>query len=433
MKNVVLLILTFGICPQANSQELYFPPVNGNWETVSMDSLGWCEEKVDSLQGFLGEKNTKAFMILKDGKIAVEWYYDGFIQDSLWYWASAGKTVMATLLGIAQSENLLSINDATSDYLGNGWTGMDLEKERQITIRNQLSMTTGLDYLLLNWNCTEPDCLKYRVEPNTQWFYHNAPYLLLKNVLEEATGENINLYFKQKIGDKIGMKGNYFPFPASGNLFFSTARDMAKFGLLTLAEGVWNGEEIMSDKTYFSQMVSTSQTINPSYGYLWWLNGKPSHILPVFPNSISGELIPSAPADMFCALGKGDQKIYVVPSQNLVVIRLGNEAEEETLALSEFDNELWKKINSLSSCEVIADLESEKVQDFRIYPNPARDKFYLASKAPIAEIKVFDLQGKLLLQTPQKTVDVSNLPRGIYVLEVQFKNGTKAKRRIWKR
>lgn len=61
----------------------------------------------------------------------------------------------------------------------------------------------------------------------------------------------------------------------------------------------------------------------------------------------NGTLIPEAPLDMFCALGKNDQKIYIVPSKDLVIIRLGEVAEGENFALSNFDNELWKKINAV--------------------------------------------------------------------------------------
>lgn len=77
------------------------------------------------------------------------------------------------------------------------------------------------------------------------------------------------------------------------------------------------------------------------------LNGKTSYHLPQTQYEFSGTLIPNAPYDMFCALGKNDQKIYVVPSKGLVICRMGNPADEENWALSDFDNTLWEKINSL--------------------------------------------------------------------------------------
>ena len=70
-------------------------------------------------------------------------------------------------------------------------------------------------------------------------------------------------------------------------------------------------------------------------------------MLPGSQLNFDGKLIPNAPNDLFAALGKNDQKIYVIPSKSIVVIRMGNKATTETLTLSSFDNELWKKINDL--------------------------------------------------------------------------------------
>jgi CubicO group peptidase (beta-lactamase class C family) len=120
---------------------------------------------------------------------------------------------------------------------------------------------------------------------------------------------------------------------------------MARFGLLLLNKGTWNGTAILADETYFNTQINTSQNLNLSYGYLTWLNGKTSYMLPNLQNVFNGAMMPNAPADMYAALGKNDQKIYVVPSQNLVIIRMGNSAGNSQLALSSFDNELWGKLN----------------------------------------------------------------------------------------
>ncbi len=103
------------------AQNIYFPPNTGNtWETVSPESLGWCTENIDTLYSFLEQKHSKAFIVLKDGRIVIEHYFGSFTQDSIWYWASAGKTLTAFLVGIAQEEGYFSIQDSTSEYLGDG-------------------------------------------------------------------------------------------------------------------------------------------------------------------------------------------------------------------------------------------------------------------------------------------------------------------------
>ena len=80
---------------------------------------------------------------------------------------------------------------------------------------------------------------------------------------------------------------------------------------------------------------------------LWWINGQSSYHLPQSQYEFPGSIIPSGPNDMFMALGKNDQKIYIIPSKKMVVIRMGNAADEVNAALSDFDKVLWEKINAL--------------------------------------------------------------------------------------
>jgi CubicO group peptidase (beta-lactamase class C family) len=92
---------------------------------------------------------------------------------------------------------------------------------------------------------------------------------------------------------------------------------------------------------------ATSQNINLAYGYLWWLNGKASYHLPQSQIQFNGKLIPSAPNEVYSALGKNDQKIYIVPSKKLVIIRMGEAADQTNFALTDFDEVLWQKINAV--------------------------------------------------------------------------------------
>lgn len=421
LTSLLLSLLTFLPLPlplSLFSQSLYFPPDTGSWQTLDPAQLNWCPEKLDSLQEFVGEADTKAFIVLKEGKIVLEWYYDDFTQDSLWYWASAGKTVTAALAGIAQQEGHLDIQDPASDYLGPGWTDCALY-EPQITIWNQLSMTSGLDDGVPDNHCTLDTCLQCLAEPGTRWAYHNAPYTLLRDVLEAATGQNINLYFKNKIGDKIGASGAFIP-TGFNNVFFSTPRSMARFGLMILAGGNWAGQPVISDTAYFQDMVTTSQLLNKAYGYLWWLNGKGEHMLPglqfVFPN----DLIPAAPNDLIAALGKNDQKIYVVPSEQLVVIRMGDAAGLPAPAPSSFDNQLWERLADLE-CAVTGVEETLRAGvEIRVFPNPARDRVYvnLPSGRNIKSLELLSLQGQVLRVVNASEMPLTGIPAGMYLLKV---------------
>lgn len=326
---------------------MYYPPVSGTvWETTDPASLQWNTTELTNLYTYLVSKNTKAFIILKDGKIVTERYFGTFTADSIWYWASAGKTMTAMLVGIAQQEGLLNINHKTSQYLGNGWTGMPQAKEDLITVRNQLTMTTGLENNVPDDDCTLPSCLQYKADAGTRWFYHNAPYTLLDKVVENVSGQTYNSYFQTKIRNRIGMNGLWIK-TGYNNVYYSNPRSMARFGLLMLNKGKWDGSSILADTNYFNAQINTSQNLNMSYGYLTWLNGKATHMLPATSLVFNGSFAPNAPADMYAALGKNDQKIYVVPSQRLVVIRMGESANNVQLAVSSFDNELWGRLKAV--------------------------------------------------------------------------------------
>lgn len=416
-----------------SAQSLYFPPSAGPWETLPADSLGWCESRLDSLYDFLDARGTKAFIVLKGGRMVEEWYFDSFTQDSAWYWASAGKTLTATLVGIAQQEGLLDLDDATADYLGTGWTSCDSAEEAEITLWHQLTMTTGLDESVADVDCTDDSCLQCLTDPGTRWFYHNAPYTLLTRVIEQAAGvSSINQYFLSRIGLPIGMSGAYFNL-GYNRLFVSTPRSFARFGLLMLAQGQWNGTPILSDTAYYRAMTTPSQSLNPSYGYLWWLNGQDSHRLPVSTFSFNGPIIPTAPEDMIAGLGANDQKLYLVPSQDLVIIRMGNAAGQLQPSLSGFDADLWELISNLA-CEDSATTALGSAPEFhvQVFPNPTRDLIRVSSPQPLAALTLYDLQGRRVLRSSGDRLDLSDLPAGTYLLHWQTRQGQQGRERVVK-
>lgn len=322
----------------------YFPPLSGTtWETKTIASLGWKQAAVQPLLDYLALKNSKGFIILVDGRIILENYFNGHTATSNWYWASAGKTLTATITGIAAQEGLIGINNKVSDYIGTGWTNMPLAKENLITNTHLLTMTSGIEDIV-NGDAVDPASLTYKADAGTRWAYHNV-YVKLQDVIAQASGQNWSAYFNTKLKDKIGMDGTWFQ---SGNnsVYSSTTRSMARFGLLLLNKGKWENKTILNE-TFFNAATNSSQNINLGYGYLWWLNGKASYHLPQSQIQFNGSLISTAPNDMFMALGKNDQKIYVVPSKKMVVIRMGDAADNVNLALSDFDELLWTKISAL--------------------------------------------------------------------------------------
>ncbi|OYY04282.1 MAG: serine hydrolase [Sphingobacteriia bacterium 35-40-5] len=344
-----LMLFTLGcnktnLPPASSGTTMYFPSnTDANWETKSLESLGWNQTAATALKTYLTQKNTKSFMILVNGRIVMEEYFNGHSQNATWQWNSAGKTLVASTTGIAQQEGLLNINNKVSQYLGIGWTSEPIDKENLISSKHLLTMTSGIDdgsELIIKQNLT------YLADAGSRWSYHNV-FQRLMDVVASASKQDFETYFNAKLKSKIGMDG-FWNNGLIFKIYHSSTRSMARFGLLALNKGKWNNEQILNE-TYFNESTSSSQTINPSYGYLWWLNGKAKYMVPGAQTVFPGSLVPNAPVDMFAAMGAEDQRIYIIPSKNMVVIRMGNASDpaNPNFAVSGFDNELWQKINTV--------------------------------------------------------------------------------------
>ena len=347
LKILMLMLLPLTGCDKNDDDNddasMYFPSEN-EWEARSLSSLGWNESAVQPLRNFLIQKNTRSFIILVNGRIVMEEYFNGHTSSTTWQWNSAGKTLVSAATGIAQQEGLLDINNKVSDYLGTGWTSEPEEKENLIKLKNLLSMTSGIDDVS---NLVIKSNLTYLADAGTRWSYHNV-FQVLMDAVADAGSQEFETFFNSRLKDKIGMDG-YWNNGVIFRIYHSNTRSMARFGLLALNKGKWMNEQILNE-SFFTESTSSSQNINPSYGYLWWLNGKSSYMVPGSQNVCPGSLVPNAPSDMFAAMGAEDQRIYVIPGKKMVVVRMGDASDPQnpSFALSGFDNDLWAKINALT-------------------------------------------------------------------------------------
>lgn len=322
---------------------MYFPPLNGSdgdWARVTTAELGWNDGALQELNQYVQDTRGTGFIILHRGKIVVEKYWQGWSSGSADKIYSVSKSMTALMVGKAQEEGRLSIEDMAQSYLQSTWANAATWKEKywasQVKVRHLLSMDSGLN-----------NELKPLSQPGTQWSYNTSAYQLLLDILEDATGASRETYFNFRLFSRIGMSATRFDL--GRNSLISSARDMARFGLLVLNKGRWAGEAILKDESYvLAASRHRSQEFNQSYGYLFWLNGQDSYIMPESSGEVrSGPLLPDAPQDMIMAMGAGEKRIYVVPSMNLVVVRHGLAADAEYLAGSPFDRELWIRIMKL--------------------------------------------------------------------------------------
>ena len=438
MKKAITLLLFFLVAYAPSKATIYFPPVTGtNWDTVSLSSLGWCTDKMDSLINYLGNHHTKAFILLKDGKIVVEHYYGTFTADSVWQWNSAGKSLTGFLTGLAQEQGYLNIQDSLPEYLHQGFSSCNAANENAMRIRHQLTMTTGFDDLYgtsTENHCTDDTCLVCIAPPGTRWAYHNAPYTLLHWVIDSAAHTTMNTFTRNNLLNTCGITGTWIsniPAYPYDEIYASKARAMARFGLLVLAGGKWNGNTIMHDTTYFNQMLNSSQNINPSYGYLWWLNGKSSYRLPGYQININSPIVPNAPPDMVAALGKNDQILNIVPSKGLVLVRMGEAWSTSQEVGTVVDDSIWIKLNAVFCNPTAINTISLSAQQLQLYPNPAKEQLNIIYPEVhgLTTIHITGPDGKQVQTSIQKnghqaTLNILELPHGLYLIQVKNETGT---------
>jgi CubicO group peptidase (beta-lactamase class C family) len=336
--------------PAAAAKRLYFP-TQDKWESIEPASIGWKPAGLNAAVDFAMTRQSSGVVILHGGRILSERYQnpterslryrgmlhgkngDGRVIEDV---ASVQKSVASLLVGIAQEKGLVRITEPVEKYLGAGWSHATRTQEKQITIKHLISMSTGLS-----------DGLRYIDPAGTKWRYNTNAYSLCVTAIATASKMTPNELTKAWLTDRIGMKNSRWierrlsklSIPETNRLgFATTARDLARFGLLVLGRGRWGKELVLSDQKYLSAALNPSQKMNPAYGYLWWLNGQTA-TLPVL-RRLRGPLNSEAPDDSVAALGALGRKCYVVPSLDLVVTRLGDNPEINQQP--KFDIEFWR-------------------------------------------------------------------------------------------
>ena len=315
------------------ADDIYFPASDDAWEKVNPTELGWDADLLSEALDVAAQRDSSGVLILHNGRIMAERYWDvsnasvryqnfvsgvdskGRVIEDV---ASAQKNVVALLIGMAQQRGYLKLDDPASKYLGTGWSKATVEQEGAITIRHIMSMNSGLG--------TD---FSYQAGPNTRWLYNTPVYHVLMRILSTATGLDRHMLTSQWITAPLGMdNSSWTPRPwASADIavgFSTTARELARFGLMIQAGGRWHEQQLLDDSGYMQEMLTPSQSLNPSYGLLWWLNGQEFSLGagPVATRK-EGPLIAAAPTDLLAMQGALDRKLYLVPSLNLVVTRLG--------------------------------------------------------------------------------------------------------------
>lgn len=273
---------------------------------------------------FTGKKQrTRAVIVLKDGQIIGEKYSEGIDENSLLSGWSMTKSVTSALAGIMVQKGMIDINTPVDIP---EWQG---DERSKITWNNLLQMSSGLKWSenyfwisdVTKMLTIRGDMYQHSIQskaetaPDKKFLYSSGTTNIVAG-LQRRQFADINDYWQfpyTELFHKIGMNSAVMEPDASGTFVgssycFATARDWAKFGLLYLNDGLWQDERILPEgwAKYSATPATESEGI---YGAFFWLN--------------AGGQYPDAPREAYGAQGFQGQYVYIVSSQNLVVVRLG--------------------------------------------------------------------------------------------------------------
>lgn len=287
---------------------------------------------------------TRAVLVVHKGAIVSEQYAQGYNKNSKFPGWSMAKSITGALIGILVGQGKLKVEKPAPVAAWQNPT----DKRHSIRLEHLLQQTSGLDFEekysrfsnATNMLFNKADMAGYtaslpaKATPGSEFYYSSGNSNILSGIIRQAVAtKDYHSFPYTFLFHKIGMHHTLLEPDASGTFVgssyvYASARDYARFGLLYLNDGLWNGKRILP-----AGWVQKSTTPPPAnklknYGYQFWLNGTD-------PKDASKKEFPAAPADLFYADGYGGQRLYIIPSLQLVVVRMG---------LNKFDEQHFLKI-----------------------------------------------------------------------------------------
>jgi len=273
--------------------------------------------------------NVHSILLVKGGKLVFEEYFYEYTEDSLHELRSASKSFISALTGIAINKGVIkSVNSRVLPYFTEYKITDGYELKKKITIRNLLTNQSGLDCDISNelsaGNETtmnnSDDWVKFTLSlpmsdtPGGKGMYCSGNPITLGRIIEKASGSDLHDFANENLFKPLGI--NYFnwnfkPEKANAEDFcqlYLTPRSMAKFGLLYLNNGKWDGKQVISKEWVKESFAKHSVIQNVNYGYLWWLK------------YIDAEEVRY---EGYAAQGNGGQRIFLFPKEDLVVVITG--------------------------------------------------------------------------------------------------------------
>lgn len=298
------------------------PLTNTTWQSIDdPETVGWSTEQLQRAYAFAQTIQTAAVMIIHQDKVLYHWgdiYRKFFLH-------SCRKSLLSALYGPAVQAGQIDLDATMADLGIDDYPPSLTELEKTATVRMLLKARSGVYHEAAaesqGMRNARPE--RHSHAPGTFWYYNNWDFNVLGTIYREQTEFDINAAFKEKIADPIGMEDftlddswyqyeHYSMHPAYP--FQMTAKDMARFGLLMLNRGEWNGQQIIPEDWVEESTTSYSAAGSAGgYGYMWWV-------------AVGGQHVPTVtlPDGSYSARGYGGHYVLVIPEYDLVIVHRVN-------------------------------------------------------------------------------------------------------------
>ena len=285
-------------------------------------------------------RKTRAVIVVYDGKLVAERYAPGFSKTTPLLGWSMSKSVTNALVGVLVKKGKLDIHRPAPVP---EWQ-KENDPRRRITLDQLLRMSSGLEFNEAYAPFSDAVSMFYdsydfaayaiqkplEVEPDTKFNYSSGTANIIARIVRRAAEEEYRNYYTfihRELFDKIGMHSMVFEPDPSGTFVgssyvFATARDWARFGLLYLQDGVWEGERLFPEGWVSYTTTPTRKAPLGEYGALFWLNAGSA-------SNPANRRWPSIPIDAYWANGFQEQRVIIIPSRKLVLVRLGNNSPKD--------------------------------------------------------------------------------------------------------
>jgi CubicO group peptidase (beta-lactamase class C family) len=300
---------------------------------ATLASVGMSQDTITKMIHLINTtppKDFRSVVVIKDGKLVVEEYFNTYWRETIHDIRSAGKSVTCLLLGMAIDKGLVkNVEQSIYDFFPSPkFIKPQKDGHQDIKIKHLLTMSSGLSADVDNENSpgstenwlTKDNWVDFAIAlpmiftPGEKYVYNDVCPMLIGAIIEEASGKKLSEFAKENLFSPLGIREFYWYTAPNGrtgpmgNLYLS-ALDFAKIGQLVLNKGQWQGKKIISTK-WIEEIsrkrfdISKQDPFARDYGYFWYAATK----------EVNGKKY-----ECIYASGNGGNLLFIVPSENLVV------------------------------------------------------------------------------------------------------------------